>query len=125
MRATTRTLDWGRVRVWEAGSGPTLLAIHGVGGSGRYFRGLAERLGDRYRIVAPDLGGFGASDKPDVAYDRAFHLATLDAVAGDGPVTLVGHSLGGTFAALWAASRHDRVAGLALVAAVRDAVNSR
>ncbi|MFM8944105.1 MAG: alpha/beta fold hydrolase [Actinomycetota bacterium] len=118
MRATTRTLDWGRIRVWEAGAGPTLLAIHGVGGSGRYFRTLAERLGTRYRVVAPDLGGFGASDKPDLAYDRAFHLATLDEVAGEGPVTLLGHSLGGVLAALWAASRGGvRVAALALAAA--------
>lgn len=117
MRATTRTLGWGRLRVWEAGEGPTLLAVHGIGGSGRYFRGLAERLGHTYRIVAPDLAGFGASDKPDVAYDREFHLETLDAVAGDGPVTLVGHSLGGLLGALWASSRPGRVAGMAIVAA--------
>lgn len=121
MRRRTLDLDWGRMRVWEHGEGPTLLAVHGVGGSGRYFRGLAERLGDRYRIVAPDLGGFGASDKPDLAYDREFHLRSLDAAIADapaGPVTLVGHSLGGVFAAHWAASRGgERVAALALAAA--------
>lgn len=109
------------MRVWEHGEGPTLLAVHGVGGSGRYFRGLADRLGHRYRIVAPDLAGFGASDKPDVAYDREFHLRNLDAAIADapaGPVTLVGHSLGGVFAAHWAVSRgRERVAALALAAA--------
>lgn len=121
MRRRTLDLDWGRMRVWEHGEGPTLLAVHGVGGSGRYFRPLAERLGHRYRIVAPDLAGFGASDKPDLGYDRAFHLANLDAALVDtppGPITLVGHSLGGVFAAHWAASRGgERVAALALAAA--------
>lgn len=121
MRRRTLDLDWGRMRVWEHGEGPTLLAVHGVGGSGRYFRGLAEHLGHRYRIVAPDLAGFGASDKPDVAYDREFHLRNLDAAIADapaGPVTLVGHSLGGVFAAHWAVSRGgERVAALALAAA--------
>lgn len=121
MRRRTLDLDWGRMRVWEHGEGPTLLAVHGVGGSGRYFRGLAEALGHRYRVVAPDMAGFGASDKPDVAYDRTFHLRNLDAAIADapvGPITLVGHSLGGVFAALWAASRgSDRVAALALAGA--------
>ena len=120
MRRRDLRLDWGRMRVWEAGDGPTLLAVHGVGGSGRYFAELAERLGGRYRIVAPDLAGFGGSDKPDgVAYDRAFHLRNLDAAVADveGPVALVGHSLGGLLVALWAAGRPERVAALAIAAA--------
>lgn len=121
MRRRTMDLDWGRMRVWEAGEGPTLLAIHGVGGSGRYFRGLAERLGAHYRVIAPDMAGFGGSDKPDVAYDLSFHLSNLDAAleGTSGPVTLVGHSLGGVFAAHWAASRggeDERVAAMALAA---------
>ncbi|MFM7717986.1 MAG: alpha/beta fold hydrolase [Actinomycetota bacterium] len=119
MRRRDLRLDPGRMRVWEAGSGPTLLAIHGVGGSGRYFAELAERVGDRYRVVAPDLLGFGGSDKPDARYDRAFHLGCLDAAVADvdGPVTLVGHSLGGLLAALWASANPGRVAGLAIAAA--------
>lgn len=122
MRQRWVEFDWGRMRVWEDGDGPTLLAIHGLGGSGRYFRPLARRLRDRYRIVAPDLAGFGASDKPDVTYDRDFHLDTLDAVLRDATgaaadVRLIGHSLGGTMAALWAARHPGRVAGLALAAA--------
>lgn len=112
---------WGRMRVWEAGSGEPLLMIHGLGGSGRYFDRLAARVSDRFRVVAPDLAGFGTSDKPDVAYDREMHLDDLDAVCEElelnGPTIVAGHSLGGLFAALWAARRPDSVRGLCSMSA--------
>ncbi len=111
---------WGRMRVWSAGSGPAVLAIHGLGGSGRYWQGLADRLGDRCTVIAPDLGGFGGSDKPELDYDRAFHLGDLDAVVADaappGPLAVVGHSLGGVLGALWCVRNPRRVRALALAA---------
>lgn len=108
---------WGRQRVWIAGKGTPLLAIHGLGGSGRYWQGLADRLGERYRLIAPDLAGFGSSDKPDIAYDRAGHLADLSASVPDGEaLSVVGHSLGGVLAALWASANAGRVDALALAA---------
>jgi pimeloyl-ACP methyl ester carboxylesterase len=109
------------MRVWEAGSGDPLLVIHGLGGSGRYFDRLAARVSDRWHVVAPDLAGFGTSDKPDIGYERSMHLDDLDAVAEelelDGPTVVVGHSLGGLFAALWAARAPERVGGLCSMAA--------
>lgn len=109
------------MRVWRGGSGPTLLAVHGLGGSGRYFDGLARRVGHRFAVVAPDLAGFGRSDKPRVEYDRAFHLENLDAVvrsASDpAPVLVVAHSLGAVFGVLWASAHPERVSALALAAA--------
>jgi pimeloyl-ACP methyl ester carboxylesterase len=108
---------WGRQRVWEAGDGTPLLAIHGLGGSGRYWQGLADRVGERYRVIAPDLAGFGSSDKPDIAYDRAGHLDDLASAAPDeGPVAVIGHSLGGVLAALWASEHSPRIEALALAA---------
>jgi pimeloyl-ACP methyl ester carboxylesterase len=110
-------LPWGRLRVWRGGRGPALLAIHGLGGSGRYWQGLEDLAGDRFTIVAPDLPGFGTSDKPKVVYDRPFLLDALDAVAADlGPVVVVGHSLGGVLGLLWAARHPDRVPALNLSA---------
>lgn len=98
-----------------------LLAVHGLGGSGRYWEGLARRVGRRFRIVAPDLAGFGRSDKPALEYDRAFHVGNLEAVVenegGSGPVVVVAHSLGAVFAAMWAAERGNGVTALALAAA--------
>jgi pimeloyl-ACP methyl ester carboxylesterase len=94
-----------------------VLAIHGLGGSGRYWQGLADRVGDRVRVIAPDLAGFGSSDKPDIEYDRAGHLADLSACAGDETnLAVVGHSLGALLAALWAADRDGVVPALALAA---------
>lgn len=112
---------WGRQRVWRAGRGPVVLAIHGLGGSGRYWEKLAQHLDETHTVLAPDLAGFGQSDKPNVAYDRGFHLDNLDAVvdgiAPSEPVVVVGHSVGAILAALWAARRPERVAALVLVAA--------
>jgi pimeloyl-ACP methyl ester carboxylesterase len=111
---------WGRMRVWEAGRGEPILLVHGLGGSGRYFERLAARLDGRFLVVAPDLAGFGSSDKPKLGYDRAAHLEDLDAVArgfGDRAPVVAGHSLGGLFAALWAARRPGTVRALAIVAA--------
>ncbi|MCA1844762.1 MAG: alpha/beta hydrolase [Actinobacteria bacterium] len=111
---------WGRLWLWRAGRGPVVVALHGLGASGRYWEGLARALGDRFTVLAPDLGGFGRSDKPALAYDRRFHLDNLDAVVAaggaGGPTALVGHSMGGVVAGLWAAKRPERVSGLALVA---------
>jgi pimeloyl-ACP methyl ester carboxylesterase len=107
------------MRVWELGEGRPLLAIHGLGGSGRYWRRFAERAGERMRVVAPDLAGFGASDKPrDASYDVAFHLENLDAAleTAQGPVAVLGHSLGGVLAAFWAAEHPERTSALALLA---------
>ena len=101
------------------GSTEVDVAILGAGFTGLWTAHSLLRADPSLRIllIEREIAGFGASDKPDVAYDREFHLETLDAVAGDGPVTLVGHSLGGLLGALWASSRPGRVAGMAIVAA--------
>src|SRR6516225_1530982 len=51
----------------EAGSAdaPALLLLHGFPNSSHMFRELIPALADRYRVVAPDLPGFGFTDAPD------------------------------------------------------------
>ena len=51
-------------------SRPVLLLIHGSPGSSKVVRSLAELLKDEYRVIAPDLPGFGASshDIPDYSF---------------------------------------------------------
>ncbi len=65
----------------EAGdpAAPALLLLHGFPTSSHMFRDLIPRLADRYRVVAPDLPGFGFSDSPKPAqFDYTFdHLARV------------------------------------------------
>lgn len=82
----------------EAGDGPPLLAVHGVGGGAYFFRGLAERLGLRYRIIAVDLpSGGSAADGGDAAASVESWVAGLREIVevriGE-PVVVIGHSLG-------------------------------
>lgn len=112
-----------------AGSGPPLLLLHGLGGSGRYWAGIAPLLAETRTLIAPDLAGFGRSDKPRLDYTRDFHVGSitglLKALSTEGRVDIVGHSMGGILAALVAARQPERVASLALVASPFPRVQMR
>jgi pimeloyl-ACP methyl ester carboxylesterase len=114
-------LPWGRLTVYVAGDGPPLLLLHGLGGSGRYWAGLTPHLAATRTLIAPDLAGFGRSDKPSLDYSRAFHLDSLDALLTalrvDTRLAVAGHSMGGVLAALFAARHLERIESLALAAA--------
>lgn len=120
-RSASLVRPWGRLRIWQAGSGPPLLLVHGLGASGRYWQAVARAVEGDYRVIAPDLAGFGGSTKGAARYDRQAHLDDLDAVvrelAPEGRLVVAGHSLGGLLGALFAARAHARMAALAVVAA--------
>lgn len=61
------TIDGVKIFYREAGprDAPALLLLHGFPSSSHMFRELIPRLADRYRVIAPDLPGFGFSDAPD------------------------------------------------------------
>lgn len=63
----------------EAGSpeAPCILLLHGFPSAGHMFRDLIPRLADRFRVVAPDLPGFGQSDMPE----RSSFIYTFDNIA--------------------------------------------
>ena len=65
----------------EAGSedAPVVLLLHGFPTSSHQYRGLIDRLSDKYRVIAPDLPGFGFSDAPDAkVFGYTFdHLAEV------------------------------------------------
>jgi pimeloyl-ACP methyl ester carboxylesterase len=113
-------LPWGRLSVYIAGEGPPLVLLHGLGGSGRYWAGIAPLLARRHTLLAPDLPGFGRSDKPRLDYSREFHVQAiadlLDALGTDDQLDIAGHSMGGILGALFAVRRPARAASLALVA---------
>jgi 4,5:9,10-diseco-3-hydroxy-5,9,17-trioxoandrosta-1(10),2-diene-4-oate hydrolase len=121
----------GRVRAaaatlatFEAGSdapgAPVVLLLHGLGHwTGAAWGRLVPQLDPALRYVAFDLPGFGASDKPDAAFDLAYFRCVLDDVVAALRLqrfALVGHSLGGFIAADYAGAHPDRVTHLALVA---------
>jgi pimeloyl-ACP methyl ester carboxylesterase len=101
-----------------AGSGPALLLLHGIGDSSESWAPLMPALAERYTVVAPDLLGHGASDKPRADYSVAAYangMRDLLDVLGIDQVTVVGHSLGGGVAAQLAYQYPQRVDRLVLV----------
>jgi pimeloyl-ACP methyl ester carboxylesterase len=53
-----------RLSILEAGTGPAVVALHGLGGTKGSFLPSAAELSGRFRVIAVDLPGFGDSDKP-------------------------------------------------------------
>jgi pimeloyl-ACP methyl ester carboxylesterase len=110
----------GSLSLMEAGTGPPLLALHGLGGTKVSFLTTVAALAPRFRAIAVDLPGFGDSDKPiGAAYDARYFAdavaGLLDALALPS-AHLVGNSLGGRIAlevGLRYPSRVDRLALLA------------
>lgn len=95
---------------------PTVLLIHGWGGSGRYWNGLIERL-PRFRFVVPDLPGVGRSlpvRRARSMPDQALAVEALFEQLELGRVHVVGHSMGSGIAMLLAARRPELVDRLVL-----------
>jgi pimeloyl-ACP methyl ester carboxylesterase len=120
LRFRTVTTRRARLSIMEAGTGPPVLALHGLGGTKGSFLPTVAALAPRFRIIAADLPGFGDSDKPiGAAYDARFFagavLDLLDALTLE-RVHLIGNSLGGRIT-LEIALRHPaRVGRLVLLA---------
>jgi pimeloyl-ACP methyl ester carboxylesterase len=93
-----------RLHAEEHGSGPPLVLLHGLGGSGYSFRHIVGPLAQSHRVITLDLKGFGASEKPmDANYrpiDHAVLVATFLRQRRLSGVTLAGHSYGGAVALL-------------------------
>ncbi|WP_327693215.1 alpha/beta fold hydrolase [Streptomyces sp. NBC_00459] len=95
-------LDLGRIRLFSTDLGPpdapALLLVHGWGGDGREWSPHGEALAGRFRVLVPDLRGHGRSEVLDAGNtpaEMAADLAALIDASGTGPVTAVGHSMGG------------------------------
>ena len=101
-------VDWGNE------GAPPLLLIHGGRDHCRNWDWVAERLRDRFHVVAPDLRGHGDSDwatgggygETNYVYD----IAQLVHQKRMAPVTIIAHSLGGSIALLYAGAFPETVA---------------
>lgn len=111
----TTTIE-GRCMTWrEAGSGPVLLLLHGIGGYSGAWRAQFAQLSDCYRVVAWDAPGYGGSaalpsEHPSVV-DYTAALCGLLAEIGVTSACAVGHSLGGVMVANLSRSQPGLVKG--------------
>jgi epoxide hydrolase 4 len=108
-----RTVEAGGIRfhVREAGEGDPIVLLHGFPQSGDCWRGVADRLAERHRVIVPDLPGFGRSDPPP-RYDAASVaglLASFCDATGVPRATIVGHDWGGSLAFALALGHPERV----------------
>ena len=112
--------------LWGASERPALVLLHGGSGSWLHWvRNIGPLLRAGYRVLAPDLPGFGDSDLPPGCTDvpqlpEHLHVGLQQLAAQGqvrGPVQFVGFSFGGMTAALWLAEHPDDAAHLVLVGA--------
>ncbi|MBT5263269.1 MAG: alpha/beta hydrolase [Rhodospirillaceae bacterium] len=116
-----RTLDikGSTIAYGEDGTGETLILVHGSAGSGSQWRDLRNHLPGSYRVLTPDLYGYGLSDSWSDGgrlrlTDEAAPIAQLIEQA-DGPVHLVGHSYGGAVALRLAHECPDKIQSLTVI----------
>jgi len=101
----------GAIAYHDEGSGPAVVLLHGFPLSSYVWRGLIPALAARHRVLAPDLLGLGASDKPagaplDIRAQAGYVTELLAHLAID-RVALIGHSTGGGIAQLLVDGRDD------------------
>ena len=105
----------------DGGSGETLVLLHGIFAEKDHWVDFARPLTPHYRVLAPDLPGFGESTRlPDHDYgyaEQVEHLKGFLDHLGVQRVHLGGSSMGGTIAALFAIRYPERVASVALIGA--------
>jgi pimeloyl-ACP methyl ester carboxylesterase len=107
-----------RVAYRDVGTGETLLLIHGMAGSSATWRAIIPELSKKYRVVAPDLLGHGASAKPRGDYSLGAFAAWLRDLLdelGISRATVIGQSLGGGVAMQFTYQHRDYCQRLVLI----------
>jgi pimeloyl-ACP methyl ester carboxylesterase len=105
------------LREWGEPGAPVLLMLHGWMDVSASFQFVVDAFESAWHVVAPDWRGFGLSERgPGDCYWFPDYLgdldAIVDAVSADAPVRVVGHSMGGNIALLYAGVRPERVRAL-------------
>jgi len=103
----------------RAGAGPALLLLHGLGCDSSTWLPVLPALAEHFTVIAPDLLGHGASDKPRADYSLGGYangMRDLLSVLGVDKATVVGHSFGGGIAMQFAYQFPERTERIVLVA---------
>ncbi|TNE43341.1 MAG: alpha/beta fold hydrolase [Deltaproteobacteria bacterium] len=119
MQQRSVTVENVTMHVVEAGEGESVLLLHGWPTSSYLWRHIVPPLSQEFHAVAPDLPGFGQSDKPlDASYSFRFYDRMLDGLVeqmGLSPVHLVVHDLGGPVGLYWATQHPEKIRSLTLL----------
>jgi pimeloyl-ACP methyl ester carboxylesterase len=106
-----------KIHYLEAGSGPTLILLHGLGGNSGNWSFNIGPLSRKFRVIVLDQIGFGASDKPLIEYRVETYIDFLDKFMSELKIpkaSLVGNSMGGWIAAAFAIEHPEKVDSLVL-----------
>jgi pimeloyl-ACP methyl ester carboxylesterase len=104
-------------RCWGDRAAPTIVLLHGWMDVSASFQFLVDAFQSSWRAIAPDWRGYGLTDWSGAdSYWFPDYLADLDSLlrqlSPEAPVTLIGHSMGGNVACLYAGVRPERVGRL-------------
>lgn len=112
-------IDGHGIRYLESGnSKDTLVLIHGLGASAERWQHVIPLFEDKFRVIVPDLIGFGFSDKPATDYTLDFFTNFLEKFFDSLNIArpnIIGSSLGGQISAEYAASHSEKIEKLILV----------
>ena len=107
-----------RFSYFEAGSGKTIVLVHGLFGDYLDWAPVLAPLSARFRVIALDLPGFGGSNRPPGGQTLDAYAESLEAFFAALDLhdfLLVGNSLGGMISSNYAARHAERLRGLVLV----------
>lgn len=107
-----------KIHYLEAGSGPDVILLHGLGGDASNWQPTTAALAKSYHVFVPDQIGFGESDKPMINYRVGTLVDFLEGFykkVGIAKASVVGNSLGGWTAMAFTVAHPERVERLVLV----------
>ena len=107
-----------RLHYVTAGEGPPLYLLHGYPQTWFMWRKVVPLLAPRFRLVMPDLRGYGDSDKPPEGYDKrtmASDVRELARALGDERFALVGHDRGARVAHRYALDHGETLTAVSLL----------
>ena len=106
------------VRTWGSAAAPKLFLLHGWMDMSASFQFVVDELRRDWQVIAPDWRGFGLSQWTHQGYWFPDYIADLDALLThfqpESPANVVGHSMGGNVANLYAGIRPERIGKLVL-----------